>query len=166
MAKTLIVIDMQNDFIDGSLGTAEAVKIVDNVKAKIQEYVSRGDEVIFTRDTHHENYMETNEGKYLPVVHCQEGTEGWEIRDGLYVDGAKIIDKPTFGYSGWSEFDFEEVELVGLCTDVCVVTNALILKTRFPEIRVSVDSSCCAGITPEGHEAALKTMQSCQVEVL
>ncbi len=164
--KTLIVIDMQNDFIDGSLGTSEAVDIVENVKNKIQEYSKRGDEIIFTRDTHHEDYMETNEGKHLPVVHCIEGTEGWQIREGLYVEGAAIIDKPSFGYTGWGEFAFEEVELIGLCTDICVVSNALILKAQFPEIKVSVDSSCCAGVTPESHEAALTTMKMCQVEVV
>ena len=163
--KTLIVIDMQNDFIDGSLGTAEAVAIVDNVKAKIKEYADRGDQIIFTRDTHQEDYMETNEGKHLPVVHCIEGTDGWQIRDGLYVEGAEIINKPSFGYTGWNNYSFEEVELIGLCTDICVVSNALIIKALFPEIKVSVDSSCCAGVTPESHEAALKTMQMCQIEV-
>lgn len=163
--KTLIVIDMQNDFIDGSLGTAEAVAIVDNVKAKIKEYVDRGDQIIFTRDTHQEDYMETNEGKHLPVVHCIEGTDGWQIRDGLYVEGAEIINKPSFGYTGWNDYSFEEVELIGLCTDICVVSNALIIKALFPEIKVSVDSSCCAGVTPESHDAALKTMQMCQIEV-
>ena len=163
--KTLIVIDMQNDFIDGSLGTAEAVAIVENVKNKIQEYKDRGDEVIFTRDTHQENYMETNEGKHLPVVHCIEGTPGWEIRDGLYVEGADIINKPSFGYTGWSDYDFEEIELVGLCTDICVASNALILKALFPEIKIAVDASCCAGVTVESHEAALKTMAMCQIEI-
>ena len=166
MKKTLIVIDMQNDFIDGSLGTAEAVNIVGNVASKIQEYKSRRDEIIFTRDTHHENYMETNEGKHLPVVHCIEGTKGWEIREELDTEGAKIINKPSFGYTGWKDFDFEEVELVGLCTDICVVSNALMIKAQFPEIKVSVDASCCAGVTPESHEAALKTMQMCQVEII
>ena len=163
--KTLIVIDMQNDFIDGSLGTAEAVAIVDKVKAKIEAAAAAGDQIIFTRDTHQENYMETNEGKHLPVVHCIEGTPGWEIRDGLYVEGADIINKPSFGYTGWSDYDFEEIELVGLCTDICVASNALILKALFPEIRISVDASCCAGVTPEKHEAALETMRSCQIKV-
>ena len=164
--KTLIVIDMQNDFIDGSLGTKEAELIVANVDAKIKKYLDEGDQVIFTRDTHQENYMETNEGKHLPVVHCIEGTEGWAIRDGLYRDGCEIINKPSFGYTGWDEYDFEEVELVGLCTDICVVSNALIIKALFPEIPVRVDSSCCAGVTPDSHEAALKTMQMCQIEIL
>ena len=164
--KTLLVIDMQNDFIDGSLGTKEAVAIVDKVKAKIEEYRANGDRVIFTRDTHHENYMDTNEGKHLPVVHCIEGTEGWQIREGLAFDGAEIIDKPSFGYANWKTYDFEEVEIIGLCTDICVVSNALIIKALFPEIRVCVDPACCAGVTPESHEAAIKTMQMCQVEIL
>ena len=164
--KTLLVIDMQNDFIDGSLGTAEAQLIVDNVKKKIETYLEAGDQVIFTRDTHHDNYLETNEGKHLPVVHCIEGTEGWKIRDGLLTDGCAIIDKPSFGFTGWGEYDFEEVELVGLCTDICVVSNALIIKALFPDIKVSVDSKCCAGVTPESHEAALTTMKMCQIEVM
>ena len=163
--KTLIVVDMQKDFVDGALGTSEAVAILDNVKAKIKEYIDNGDEVIFTRDTHHDNYMDTNEGKHLPVVHCIEGSDGWHIYDGLYVEGCKIIDKPSFGYTGWTDFNFEEVELIGLCTDICVVSNALILKALFPEIKVSVDSKCCAGVTVDSHEAALKTMGMCQVEV-
>ena len=166
MKKTLIVVDMQNDFIDKALGTAEAVKIVPAVKEKIGEYVKNGDEIIFTRDTHCEDYLNTAEGRKLPVKHCIKGTEGWEIAEGLYVDGAKIIDKPNFGWPHWNEENFEEVELIGLCTDICVVSNALIIKAMFPEINVKVDSSCCAGVTPESHEAALKTMQMCQIEVI
>ena len=165
MKKTLIVVDMQNDFIDMALGTKEAVSIVPMVKAKIEEYIKNGDEIIFTRDTHGENYLETNEGKKLPVPHCIKGTRGWEIADGLYVEGAKIIDKPNFGWPFWDKESFEEVELIGLCTDICVVSNALIIKATHPEIKVIVDSKCCAGVTPESHEAALKTMGMCQVEV-
>ena len=167
--KTLIVIDMQNDFIDGALGTAEAVAIVDNVKKKIEEYKGRGDKIIYTRDTHHENYLETNEGKHLPVTHCIEGTFGWEIREGLYVDGSDIIDKPSFGYTGWGSYEFtnqDEIELIGLCTDICVVSNAMILKALYPETKISVDPSCCAGVTPESHDAAVKTMTMCQVEMV
>lgn len=166
MKKTLIVVDMQNDFIDKALGTAEAVRIVPAVKEKIGEYVKNGDEIIFTRDTHCEDYLDTAEGRKLPVKHCIKSTEGWEIAEGLYVDGAKIIDKPNFGWPYWNEENFEEVELIGLCTDICVVSNALIIKAMFPEINVKVDSSCCAGVTPESHEAALKTMQMCQIEVI
>ena len=166
MKKTLLVIDMQNDFIDGSLGTKEAENIVEHVRRKIAAYRDAGDEIIFTRDTHQVNYLDTNEGKHLPVVHCVEGTRGWQIADGLEVPGAIYIDKPQFGFTDWKKFDLEEVELVGLCTDICVVSNALIIKALYPEIRVSVDASCCAGVTPESHEAALLTMKMCQVEIL
>ncbi len=164
--RALIVVDMQNDFIDGMLGTPEAVQIVDNVKKKIKEYKDRGDQIIFTRDTHHENYLSTNEGKHLPITHCVENTEGWEIADGIYVEGCDIVNKPSFGYTGWKDYDFEEVELVGLCTDICVVSNALVLKALFPEIKISVDAKCCAGVTPQSHDAALTTMNMCQIEVL
>ncbi len=164
--KTLIVIDMQNDFIDGSLGTAEAVAIVPAVKAKIAEYVAAGNPILYTRDTHGENYLETPEGKKLPVVHCVKGTQGWEIADGLYVPGSQIIDKPSFGWTGWSEKDLDEIELVGLCTDICVVSNALILKATFPAAKISVDAACCAGVTPATHSAALATMQMCQIDVV
>ena len=165
MKKTLIVVDMQNDFIDGALGTEEAVAIVENVKKKIKEYQQNGDEIIFTRDTHQSNYLSTNEGKNLPVEHCIEGTEGWKIQEGLEVPGAIYIDKPTFGYLNWKEYNLEEVEMVGLCTDICVVSNALIIKATYPEIQVSVDAGCCAGVTPESHRAALTTMKMCQVKV-
>ena len=165
MKKTLIVIDMQNDFIDGSLGTAEARAIVENVKNKISEYVSSGDEVIFTRDTHDLNYLNTPEGIKLPVEHCIKDTHGWQIADGLEIDGATVIDKPTFGYTGWGCMQFDEIELVGLCTDICVVSNALILKAAFPDAEISVDSSCCAGVTPETHNAALETMKMCQINI-
>ena len=163
MGKVLIVVDMQNDFIDGALGTKEAVAIVPYVKEVIENFEGN---VIFTRDTHQENYLETMEGKKLPVKHCIQGTKGWEIADGLYVDGCKMIDKPNFGWPNWKEEKLEEVELVGLCTDICVVSNALIIKATFPEAVVKVDSACCAGVTVESHEAALKTMQMCQVAVI
>ncbi len=166
MKKTLVVVDMQKDFIDGALGTKEAVAIVDNVKKKIAKYKENGDEIIFTRDTHQENYMETNEGKHLPVPHCIEGTDGWEIGEGLEVEGALYIDKPSFGYMNWKDYNLEEVEIIGLCTDICVVSNALIIKATFPEIKVTVDASCCAGVTPKTHQAALETMKMCQVEVI
>ena len=164
--RALIVVDMQNDFIDGSLGTKEAVSIVPKVKKKIEEAQAEGREVIFTRDTHYDDYLETNEGKHLPVVHCVEESRGWEISEELDASASTIINKNTFGYTGWTDFDFEEVELVGLCTDICVVSNALIIKALFPEIKVSVDASCCAGVTPEAHEAALATMRSCQIEIV
>ena len=132
MKNTLIVVDMQNDFIDMALGTKEAVAIVPKVKERIEEYVKNGDEIIFTRDTHHEDYLETTEGKNLPVEHCIKGTKGWEIADGLYVEGSKIIDKPNFGWPHWNEEKFESVELVGLCTDICVVSMHLLSKQCFP----------------------------------
>jgi nicotinamidase-related amidase len=166
MKKTLIVVDMQNDFIDMALGTKEAVAIVPNVKAKIEAYLAAGDEIIYTRDTHAENYLETPEGKKLPVPHCIRGTKGWEIAEGLYAEGCRIIDKPNFGWPRWDRENLEQVELVGLCTDICVVSNALIIKAMFPDAEVSVDPRCCAGVTPQTHEAALATMKMCQIQVL
>lgn len=166
MKKTLIVVDMQNDFIDGSLGTKEAEAIVENVRQKIKSYQENGGEIIFTRDTHTKDYLNTNEGKHLPVEHCIAGTDGWRIADGLEVPNAKYVDKPSFGWMKWDTFALEEVELVGLCTDICVVSNALIIKAVYPEINVTVDASCCAGVTPETHKAALETMKMCQVNVV
>lgn len=165
MKKTLIVIDMQNDFISGSLGTREAEAIVPAVRRRIQEYRDRGDDVIFTRDTHGEDYLQTPEGKKLPVVHCVRGTPGWQIEASLPTQGCRIIDKPAFGYVHWDQFSFEAVELVGLCTDICVVSNALILKAMFPEAEISVNAACCAGVTPQSHAAALTTMKMCQIDV-
>lgn len=166
--KTLIVVDMQNDFIFGDLGTEEARAIVPNVKRKIKEYVDHGNEIIFTRDTHGKNYLKTNEGRNLPVEHCIVGTYGWQIAEGLEpLDYAcTYIDKPTFGFTNWNELGFEEIEIVGLCTDICVISNALILKAIFPEINIIVDASCCAGVTPETHKAALQTMKVCQINVI
>lgn len=164
--KLLVVVDMQKDFIDGALGTKEAVAIVDNVKKKIAAYQADGDEIIFTRDTHQPDYLNTNEGKYLPVEHCIEDTDGWRIQEDLEVPGAIYINKPTFGYLNWKEYNLEEVEIIGLCTDICVVSNALIIKAIYPEIKVTVDANCCAGVTPESHTAALTTMKMCQVEVI
>lgn len=163
--QTLLVIDMQNDFISGSLGTPEAQAIVPKVKEKIKEYVIRGDEIIFTRDTHQKDYLKTPEGRKLPVVHCIEGTHGWQVAEGLMRDGCEVIDKPTFGWTGWAGRRFEKVELVGLCTDICVVSNALILKAEYPEAEISVDAGCCAGVTVESHQAALLTMKMCQIDV-
>ena len=163
---------MQNDFIDAALGTPEAVKIVDAVKEKIRPYPV--EDVIATMDTHTENYMNTQEGKYLPVPHCIRGTEGWKIRADIaeLLDGAVIYEKPTFGsiqlaadLAKLSEKEEIELELIGLCTDICVVSNALLLKAAMPEVKISVDASCCAGVTPEKHLAALETMRSCQIQV-
>lgn len=171
--KALIVVDMQNDFIDGALGTNEAQAIVGNVKAKIEEYVKDRDCVIFTRDTHGSNYMDTQEGHKLPVPHCIEGTEGWEIREELKVEDGVIIDKPTFGsyelVDTLKEIDeetpLESIELVGLCTDICVISNAMMIKAAFLEIPVIVDASCCAGVSPQSHDNALNAMEMCQIEV-
>ncbi len=166
--RTLIVIDMQKDFVDGALGTKEAQAIVSNVRKKIQEYRSRGEQIIFTRDTHAKNYLETYEGRHLPVVHCVEGTAGWELDRTLEVEPGKdiVINKPTFGFMGWNEYSFDEVEIVGLCTDICVVSNALILRAVNPEMEITVDAACCAGVTPETHRAALETMKMCQIKVV
>ncbi len=172
MRKLLIVIDMQNDFIDAALGTKEAVGIVEAVKEKIRRYPAA--DVIATMDTHHENYMETQEGKNLPVMHCIKGTEGWMIRPDIaeLLTESKIYEKPTFGsmalaedLKALSEKEEIELELAGLCTDICVVSNALLLKAAMPEVKISVDASCCAGVTPEKHRAALETMRSCQIQV-
>ena len=167
--KYLIVVDMQKDFIDGSLGTKEAVAIVPNVVEKIKNFEGN---IIFTRDTHHENYLDTQEGKKLPVVHCVENTEGWEIAKELKAlpeyDKAAIIDKPTFGSLNLGMYlmgvkDVESVELIGLCTDICVISNALMIKAIMPEVPISVDASCCAGVTPESHDNALAAMRMCQI---
>lgn len=166
--KTLIVIDMQNDFINGPLGTPEARAIVPKVKDKINEYRKSGGLIVFTRDTHRKDYLETNEGKHLPVEHCIAMTSGWKIIDGLSLRSDLFVNKRTFGYTGWEDFlyDSTEIELVGVCTDICVVSNALIVKASFPEINITVDASCCAGTTPENHKAALQVMKSCQINVI
>lgn len=172
MKKILVVIDMQNDFIDGALGTKEAQAIVEKVVAKIHAYPAEN--IYATRDTHGEDYLKTCEGKSLPVEHCIRGTRGWQIREEVMeaMPQARLVDKPTFGSMELAQLLWEEaqkgeveIELVGLCTDICVVTNALLLKTRLPETKISVDASCCAGVTPKSHEAALTTMKMCQVAV-
>ena len=170
MKKILVVVDMQNDFIDGSLGTQEAQEIVGAVKEKILDYPSEA--VFVTMDTHGADYLSTQEGKNLPVAHCIRGTEGWQLRPELaeLLRDAAVFEKPTFGSTALAEAirsmpEVEEIELIGLCTDICVVSNALLLKAFMPEVRICVDASCCAGVTPEKHLAALETMRSCQIEV-
>ncbi len=174
MKKLLVVVDMQKDFVDGALGTKEAVAILDNVVNKIENF--DGD-IIVTYDTHPENYMETQEGKNLPVPHCIKGTDGWKldakVQAAIDKRVYKAIEKPTFGSTELSEYikanynpDEIEIELVGLCTDICVVSNALLMKAHFIETKVSVDARCCAGVTPESHRAALTTMKMCQVNVI
>lgn len=172
MQDILIVVDMQNDFIDGALGTKEAVTIVPRVKEKIAAFSGP---VIFTRDTHPENYMETQEGKNLPVPHCIKGTEGWQIRPELdSLRKTEPVDKPGFGSVELGRMLLEmnekepiaSVTLIGLCTDVCVISNALIIKAFLPEVPVKVDAACCAGISPRSHDNALSAMAMCQVEIL
>lgn len=169
--KILAVIDMQNDFIDGSLGTKEAENIVPAVAEKIKSFKNSGDEIVFTRDTHHENYLSTMEGKKLPVIHCVKNTKGWEISDKLDTSDCTIIDKPTFGSYDLAEFiagnpQIDEVVLVGLCTDICVISNAMLIKAKLPEIKITVDSSCCAGVTPQSHENALSAMKMCHIDII
>ncbi|MDO4500270.1 MAG: isochorismatase family cysteine hydrolase [Erysipelotrichaceae bacterium] len=170
--KLLLVIDMQNDFIDGSLGTKEAVAIVPNVVEKIKNFEG---EVLFTRDTHFENYLETMEGKNLPVEHCIKGTDGWQIRKEIdELRKSEAIDKLTFGSVELVEVlkslnekeKIESIELVGLCTDICVISNALLAKATLPEVEITVDSNCCAGVTVESHNNALNAMKMCQIKVI
>jgi len=169
MKKLLIVVDMQNDFITGALGSPQAQAIVPAVKAKIAEYRQSDNGILFTRDTHHDNYLTTQEGQYLPVVHCIEGTDGHLIADKLDANGCEIFNKPNFGSlelaKKVADDGFDEIELCGLCTDICVVSNALILKAQLPETKVTVDARCCAGVTDASHNAALLTMKMCQVNV-
>lgn len=186
MEKILIVVDMQKDFVDGSLGSKEAQAIVPDVIQKIKDVKAYDGKVIFTKDTHFENYLNTEEGKNLPVEHCIKGTDGWEIIDelkpfvrdkGYNGFGIKpVYEKKTFGCKELAEdftkdMDFNypyvcEIEIVGLCTDICVISNALLLKAYEPEVKITVDAKCCAGVTPEAHDAALKAMKSCQINVI
>lgn len=170
MSDVLIVIDFQNDFISGSLGTQEAQSIVGNVQNKIAEYVAAGKPVIATLDTHHNNtYLNSLEGKHLPVKHCIVGTDGWNFPDGIDKNMFSIIiPKGHFGINNWDEIidDHDQsVEIIGLCTDICVISNALVFKT-FLKQDVTVDAACCAGTTPEMHEKTLDVMRSCQIEVI
>lgn len=173
MKKFLVVVDMQKDFVDGALGSKEAVAIVDNVVKKISSF--DGD-IFVTYDTHFENYMKTSEGKKLPVPHCVKGTDGWQldakVSAALEGKAYTTVEKITFGSvdlpgmirTAAADETFS-VELIGLCTDICVVSNAMILKANFPEMEISVDASCCAGVTPATHQAALNTMKCCQITV-
>ena len=171
--KFLIVVDMQNDFIDGALGTKEAVAILPAVKEKIINFDGR---VLFTRDTHEEDYLSTQEGANLPVEHCIKNSDGWQIHPELdALRKEEVIDKPTFGsvalgqllkaYNTYEE-KIESITLIGLCTDICVISNAMMIKGFLPETPVEVDASCCAGVTPESHGRALDAMAVCQIKVL
>ena len=169
----LVVVDMQNDFIVGALGTPEAVAIVPKVMVKMMNFDGL---VLATRDTHGEDYLERQEGKKLPVVHCIKGTHGWEIKDEIQqLLISQPIDKPTFGSEALGKVlkdlnnDVEPIDsitLVGLCTDICVISNAMLLKAFLPEVPIMVDASCCAGVTPESHERALEAMKACQIEII
>lgn len=174
--RFLIVVDMQNDFIDGALGSKEAQAIVPAVAERIAEAKRAGATVIATLDTHTPDYLNTSEGKKLPVPHCIKGTEGWKIHPEIMkaLGDAVLVEKPTFGsvrlpqlVAGLAhDAAGMSVELLGVCTDICVVSNALLLKANFPEAKFSVNRACCAGVTPAKHEAALETMSSCQIDVM
>lgn len=174
MKKILVVVDIQNDFVDGALGTPEAQAIIDNAADKIKNFVG---DIFVTYDTHYDNYMDTLEGKKLPVPHCIKGTKGWElnskIADALKDKNYKIVEKLTFGSVDLPSLvkevigdDSAEITLIGLCTDICVVSNALLLKANFLDSEIYVDASCCAGVTPETHNAALDTMRCCQINII
>lgn len=175
MSKMLIVIDMQNDFVDGALGTREAQAIVPKVIEKIKNFKGQ---VLYTRDTHEEDYLETQEGKNLPMKHCIYETEGWQLVPEINAiakeNNSLIFDKPTFGslalagcLNGINKVaQIDELELVGLCTDICVISNALLLKATMPEVKITVDASCCAGVTPESHQNALEAMKMCQINTI
>lgn len=171
MKQLLLVIDMQNDFIDGVLGSKEAIAVVPRVKEKIENFCGK---VLFTRDTHMENYMETQEGKKLPVPHCIKNTKGWEIHPELEaLRKEEAIDKLTFGSDALAlrmqkENKGEKIDritLIGVCTDICVISNAMLLKAFLPETEIIVDASCCAGVTPESHKIALQAMKACQIVI-
>ena len=173
MKSLLLVVDMQHDFIDGALGTKEAVEILPNVLRRVREFAG---DVLYTRDTHFENYMDTQEGKKLPVPHCVKGTKGWELQPELAKlceeRGSAVLDKITFGsreLPAYLEEHYPEgldsVEVIGLCTDICVISNAMLLKAFFPELPIRVTASCCAGVSPQSHENALEAMKMCQIEI-
>ena len=172
MSQFLVVVDMQNDFITGALGTKEAQEMLPAAILKVKEHKGP---ILYTMDTHQDNYLETSEGKKLPVKHCIKGSEGWKIAEGIVKEGEenKVFEKGTFGSLLLAEYlrekheteKIEKITLIGVCTDICVVSNALLIKANLPEVTVEVDSACCAGVTKEKHECALETMRSCQIEV-
>ena len=173
MREVLVVVDMQKDFVNGALGTKEAEEIVQHVVSKIRDFHG---EIIVTYDTHQKDYMTTREGKYLPVEHCIENTDGWQLDEKVEnaLDGKNVkrLKKPTFGSTElvelFQKYDALETEvtLIGLCTDICVVSNAMLLKAYYPEMNISIDAKCCAGVTPETHNAALTTMKMCQMNII
>jgi len=171
MKKVLVVVDMQKDFISGALGTKEAEAVVDNVAEVIRTFDG---EVIFTRDTHTDKYLETQEGRNLPVSHCIIDSDGWQLDKklaSLRTEPVKIFDKPTFGSVALAEYlkeneELESVTLIGLCTDICVISNALLIKAFLPEVEIMVMENCCAGVTPKSHENALEAMKMCQIKIV
>lgn len=169
MKKILVVTDLQTDFVDGALGTSEAQAIIPIVCEKIQNFDG---EVVFTMDTHTSQYPETQEGKKLPVPHCIRGTDGWQLDSRVQPlsEGCRIIEKPAFGSVELAKYvadgSFEEIEVIGLCTDICVISNAMLLKAFLPEVPITVDSACCAGVTPESHQKALDVMRCCQITIV
>ena len=172
MKKLLVVIDMQNDFITGQLGSEEARAIVPNVVEKVKTAIAEGRDVIFTQDTHDDNYLNTQEGKRLPLKHCVKGTEGWKLIPELepFAEGRLIVEKPSFGSIQLAHIvgkgGYSEIELVGVCTDICVISNAMVLKAAVPEVPISVDEQCCAGVSVASHEDALDAMRMCQIDVI
>jgi len=171
MRKALLIIDMQKDFITGSLGTKEAQAIVKNVLGRAEKAKKEKIDIIFTKDTHYDNYLETQEGKKLPIKHCIEGTSGWELCDELkeYETSKNLYKKNTFGCVELAQDikdKYDEVELIGLCTDICVISNAMLIKAFNPEITVKVIQDCCAGVTPDSHKNALEAMKMCQIDIV
>ena len=172
MKRLYVVVDMQKDFIDGSLGTREAQEMLPRMVDRLTEIQARKDtDIIFTMDTHGSDYLETQEGKKLPVQHCIKGTDGWQIAAALQVFAERavaIVEKPSFGYIGWQDIGkgYDEITMGGLCTDICVISNAMLLKAFFPGIRLRIDSTCCAGVTAESHNNALQSMKMCQMDII
>lgn len=184
--KILVVVDMQNDFIDGPLGTKEAQGIVNEVSLLVEKFKESGYPIIFTRDTHYKNYLKTKEGKKLPIEHGIKGTKGWEITEKINTNNCTVINKPTFGYKRLPNViveklkeylkensienslrlkNIDEIIIVGLCTDICVISNAILLKTAFPDNDITVLKQCCAGVTQETHQNALNAMEMCQIDI-
>ena len=170
MKKALVVVDMQNDFIDGALGTPEAQAIVFSVTKRVEAARENNEKLIFTQDTHPKHYLQTEEGKNLPVEHCIKPSRGWSLAAPLlpHAKDAVVLEKPSFGATGLPQLvsDCGEITVIGLCTDICVISNALLLKSFLPEAKIRVDSECCAGVTPESHKRALEAMKMCQIEIL
>ena len=170
MKKLLVIVDMQNDFVDGALGAEGGNDAVQNARALIKQERAQGTTVVFTKDVHGDNYLDTQEGKRLPVPHCIAGTAGAQISAELNCDGAKVFEKPTFASLELAEYarreGFDEIVFAGICTDICVVSNALLIKAYCPEARIAVHASACAGTTRENHNAALQVMKCCQIDIL